>query len=102
MVFLQSLITCDFASVFIMILLANLSRQLGEALKIAPYYRILYVTAALVLMAAGLDLFRETFFIIIDISAVTLAARCLAALLALVTCLPYWKWLFSEYFFKQR
>jgi hypothetical protein len=98
---LHSLFVADVAVMVSMLVLANLSQRLGEALKIPPYYRILYVTTALVLAAFALDTFRETLQApVLDLVAIGI--RALATAIAVAVCLPYWRWVFSEIFGKGR
>jgi len=93
---LHSLFVVDVATMVSMLVLANLSQRLGEALKVPPYYRILYVTTALILVAFSLDTFRETLQApLFDLAAAGL--RALAVAIAVAVCLPYWRWVFSEF-----
>lgn len=98
---LQSLFVVDMAMMFGMLVLADLSRRLGEALKVRPYYRLLYVTTAFVFVAFGIDTFRETLQYPV-LNVVSMALRACAGALAVVVCLPYWKWLFPEFFNPQK
>ncbi len=94
---LHSLFVADVAVMVSMLVLANLSARLGDALKIPPYYRILYVTTALVLAAFALDTFRETLQApLLDLVAI--AMRAAAVVAAAAVCLPYWHWVFREIF----
>jgi hypothetical protein len=97
---LQGLLIFDMSSMVLMLVLLYLSRRLGEALKIAPYYRLLYVTTVLIFIASGIDAFHESFpdpyF-----GTISIIIRAAAGCIAVAACLPYWKWLFAEYFFKQ-
>jgi hypothetical protein len=52
MVALHSIILFDASLVMIMLIIAYLSRRIGEALKIKPYYRILYVTSLMIALTA--------------------------------------------------
>jgi hypothetical protein len=80
-----------------MLILAYLSRKMGEALKIVPYYLVLYAAALLVVTAAGIDIAVKA-----QASGVlpewAVYARCLAGAAALCAGLRYWKWLFGEFF----
>ena len=57
---LHSLILFDASTIVIMLIIAYLSRRLGEALKIRPYYRMLYVTSLVIAVAALGDMFPTT------------------------------------------
>jgi hypothetical protein len=96
-----NLIILDTAAAVIMIVLASLSRRLGEALKIRPYYRLIYAAVTLLLAAS---LINAVFY---DPAAAATARTALdvvpaglrftAGIIAAASCLRYWKWLFSEY-----
>lgn len=84
----------DIAAIMLMLLVSYLSRRLGEALKIPPYYRILYFTAFAVFAAFAL----ETIFPSERLgTGIPLAIRCSAGAIALVTTFRYWGWLVSEF-----
>lgn len=101
MLLFQAMFLFDVSAMVIMVILAYLSKRLGEALKIPPYYRLLYVTALLILIASGLDTLQQTAQGAL-LPKVTMAVRAVSACAALGVCLPYWKWLFSEYFLSKR
>jgi len=99
MTLVEGLIVFDIASICIMMLISYLSKQLGGALKIPPYYRIFYVTSFIVFICAVLDSFHNA----LDfqyLTTITLSIRMVSGIVALIVCFPYWKWLFSEYFSK--
>jgi hypothetical protein len=80
-----------------MMVIAYLSKSMGEALKIAPYYKILYLTSTLIVFAAVGD--SIPYYMLFPFSkTVTLGLRFAAGALALPACLRYWKWLISEFF----
>lgn len=89
----------DLSAVVLMVLVAYLSRRLGEALKIPPYYRILYVAAGAVFCAFVIDTLsiNKTWPLPADLG---MLVRSVAALAALLVALRYWRWLFAEYFKK--
>jgi len=93
---LQSLFIVDMSIMVSMLVLANLSKRLGNALKIRPYYRVLYATTALVFAAFGMDTFRETLQYPV-LSLISIAVRAAAGILGIVVCMPYWRWLFPEF-----
>ena len=86
----------DCATILLFLLLAHLSYQLGSALKIAPIYRLLYISIALVFSAFGLDSLRYGFTVHVPdyFSAIL---RFVAGILAVFATLPYWHWLFKEH-----
>ena len=99
MSFTHSIALFDASAVLIMVILAYLSRPLGEALKIPPYYRLLYLTSLVIaLTAIGETIGNDLAFHIPQ--SITMLLRFLSALIAFVVCLKYWKWAFSEFFRK--
>jgi hypothetical protein len=90
-------IMLDFSIVLSLLILAYLSKRLGDALKIRPYYFILYAAALLIGMAGAADVTAKMFAFSFP-PLVPLAVRCSAALAALGACLRYWSWLFSDIF----
>jgi hypothetical protein len=97
---LQGLLVFDMAAMVTMLILSYLSRELGNALKIKPYYRFLYVTTVLIFIASGIDAFHDAFPDPL-FGTISIIIRTMAGSIAICACLPYWKWLFAEYFFKQ-
>jgi hypothetical protein len=101
MITLKSLFVFDLSAILIMLIISHLSSRLGEALKIRPYYRLLYLSAAAIAASACMDaVFRAEHSQLLGIAA--MALRAVAACVALCTCLPYWKWLFAEYSHRKR
>ena len=97
----HSLFVADAAVMVGMLVLASLSQRLGDALKIPPYYRFLYIATALVLMAFALDSFRESLQVsLLDLVAMSLRAA--GVIVGGAACLPYWRWVFAEYIGKGR
>jgi hypothetical protein len=86
----------DFSAIVIMVLLAQLSKGMGEALKIPPYFRLLYGSAGAVAVCFIFDTIHRNANIPFP-DALTLAVRLIAGALALGVCLRYWQWLFSEF-----
>ena len=97
MISLHSLIFFDIATVMAMMVVAYLSKSMGEALKIAPYYKILYLTSMLIAFAAVADSIPHNILFPFS-KTVSMGFRCAAGVLALPVCLRYWKWLISEFF----
>jgi hypothetical protein len=97
MISLHGLILFDIAAVMAMMVVAYLSKNMGEALKIPPYYKILYVTAMFITFAAIADSVPRNILFPFS-KTVTMGLRCAAGIIALPVCLRYWKWLISEFF----
>jgi hypothetical protein len=95
----HSLILFDASAVIIMVIIAYLSRRIGEALKVPPYYRLLYLTSLLIALTAIGDTVGNDIKIVIS-QDIPLCLRFVSAASAFLVCLRYWNWLFSEYFKK--
>jgi chromate transport protein ChrA len=93
------LIVFDIAAVISMIIVAYLSRRLGEALKVKPFYRILYVTAAIIVVVSIAEFFLNNAHVMVP-PLITSGIRFAAAFFGFAVGLRYWSWLFSEYFRK--
>jgi hypothetical protein len=96
MIYEQPLFFFDVTAVITMLVLAYLSRRLGEAMHIRPYYLILVVTAALIVVASGLETIPRplSFEFIVSLAN---WLRFAAGAAALAVALRYWKWLFAEF-----
>ena len=79
----------DMAAGGALLLLSYLSRQLGSALKIPPYYRAFYVSAAAVFAAFVLDTLQANNVMAVG-TGFTLALRLSGGVLALAISLRYW------------
>jgi uncharacterized membrane protein len=97
----HTIIFLDIAVIIIHLVLAYLSKRLGDALKTPPYYKLYYVGIALVITSV----FINTISIPQTIAAfpkvvkvITMGLRCVSGLLAVFASLQYWRWIFSEVF----
>ena len=80
-----------------MLVLAYLSRKMGEALKIPPYYVFFYSAAVLIVAAGCIDTGTQAVSVSVS-PVITNIMRGCAGIAAFVVCLRYWGWLFSEFF----
>ncbi len=92
----HSLILFDASAIIAMIIIAYLSRRLGEALKVKPYYRIFYVTSIFVALAAVLQTISNDIGINVP-QSIPMLVRLASACIAFLVCLKYWNWAFYEY-----
>ena len=98
------LILVDASAILLFAVLASLSRRLGQALKTPPIYRGFYISIALVSIA-GLEAILAASGMRTSSDAWTLLPmllRCVGALIAVITALKYWQWLFGEFFTHKR
>jgi hypothetical protein len=96
-IILDDIIFFDIAAVTAIMVIASLSKSIGEALKIPPYYKLLYCASAVIAAAAIADSLPPALQLTIP-SIIPMGLRCLAGAIAMPVCLRYWKWLISEYF----
>jgi len=97
---ISSIIAFDGASVILMFVLASLSKRLGEAMKVTPFYRLFYIAIALIISSSLINLMGSNFISIAHLWKYTVPSflRCIAGLMAIIALLRYWNWLFSEFF----
>jgi hypothetical protein len=96
MVALHSIILFDASVVVIMLIISSLSRRIGEALKIRPYYRIFYLTSLVIALTALGDIILNDVNIHIN-QIIPMGLRFVSAATAFFVSLRYWSWAFSEY-----
>ena len=97
MVHMQGIFFFDVSVIIFMFVLAYLSGRLGEALKIPPLYKALYVTIVMIIAASVLDVLSGI-IIIPSIIKISLLIRFVAGIVACGIVLRYWIWVFSEFF----
>jgi hypothetical protein len=97
MIILNDIVFFDIAAIVAMLVIASLSKTIGEALKIPPYYKLLYCASIFLAAAACTDSLPLYLKLSIP-STVALGLRCLAGFIAIPVCQRYWKFLISEYF----
>lgn len=89
------------SSIFLLLtILANLSRRIGYALEIPPYYRGFYIGAGFLALLMAVEILVPVFtsptHFSQDLLAITLCIRAIIVLTVLPLCFIYWKWLFAE------
>ncbi len=97
----NTIIFLDIAVIIIHLVLAYLSKRLGEALKTPSYYKLYYIGIAIVILSIVINTIsiNQTIAALPDISkTVTMGLRGLSGLLAVFAGLQYWRWIFPEVF----
>jgi chromate transport protein ChrA len=84
------------SAIAMMLVFAYLSKRLGEALAVKPYYRILFATSAAIVVVSGLETIPQSLSLR-SISIITYTLRCTVTGIAFFVVLRYWKWLFAEF-----
>ncbi len=96
----HTLVFLDIAVIIIFLVLAYLSKRLGEALKTPPFYKLFYVGAAVIAATMVVQTFSmntDTPFVPRVSNTVLMGIRFLSGFVAVVASLQYWRWLFSEF-----
>lgn len=96
---MHTIVFLDIAMIIILLVLAYLSKRLGEALKTPPYYKLYYVGIVFVMISVLINTIsiNEVIAVIPEITkTVPMGLRCVSGLLAVFASLQYWQWLFSE------
>ncbi len=96
---MHTIVFLDIAMIIILIVLAYLSKRLGEALKTPPYYKLYYVGIVFVVISVLINTIsiNEVLTVMPEITkTVPMGLRCVSGLLAVFASLQYWQWLFSE------
>ena len=97
MIILHAIFFFDIAAIMAMLVVASLSKTIGEALKIPPYYKLFYCTSILIAAAALADSLPSNAILSVP-SVIPMILHCLAGLITIPVCQRYWKFLISEYF----
>ena len=98
---IQNLFFLDIAVVIILMIIAYLSKRLGEALKKPAFYKLFYIGATCIIAAAIVNTVatNRQFSLSNNVmNPISIVMRFLAGLISVFACLQYWKWLFSEIF----
>ncbi len=95
---IHGIVLFDLSAMMAMLVIASLSKTIGEAQRIAAYYKLLYVTSLIVCIAAFTDSLPYLGLDVSIVHAVAMGLRFIAGCIALPVCLRYWKWVISEYF----
>jgi uncharacterized membrane protein len=82
-----------FLQLFVM---AYLSKRIGEALMIPPYYKSFYYIAGIIVMASLTGIFIKGLADTETIYFITFIIRAAASVSAIPICFKYWSWLFNE------
>ncbi|HUI91294.1 MAG TPA: hypothetical protein VLX68_03505 [Chitinivibrionales bacterium] len=97
--FTHYIVLFDASAVLLMVILIYLSRPLGVALKIPPWYRLLYVTSIVIAVTAISEIIGSDLGLHIP-QSIPMLLRVVSAVVAFLVCLKYWNWAFSEFFRK--
>ncbi len=90
---LDTLFVVDVAIITCLMVLANLSARIGEALRIPPIYKTFYVAAGMVLCASFAN---AVFDMIPYLTEITGAIRVISVAVSIPVAVRYWHWLFNE------
>jgi len=89
----------DVSVFFLMMILAELSKRIGEALNVPHFYHYYYTCSAMLIFIVAVDMILPMFMVDADkseILTVTMALRAGLVLSTFPVAMIYWRWLFSE------
>ncbi len=98
---IQNVFFLDISVIIILMIIAYLSKRLGEALKKPAFYKLLYTGVACIIAAAIVNTIttNKLFSLSNNVThTITMLMRFVAGFISVFACLQYWKWLFSEIF----
>ncbi len=90
---MDTLFVVDVAIISCLMVLANLSCRIGEALRIPALYKIFYFAAVLVLCSSFAD---AVFEMVPYLTEISFALRVVAVVISIPVAVRYWHWLFNE------
>lgn len=90
---MDTLFVVDVSIITCLMVLANLSARIGEALRIPALYKTFYFAGALVLCSSFAD---AVFDMVPHIEEVSAAVRVFAVVISIPVAVRYWHWLFNE------
>lgn len=90
---MDTLFVMDVAIIVCFMVLANLSRRIGEALRIPKFYTVFYGTSALLISVSFVDAVFESIPIV---GKVAMVLRGVVVIISIPVAVRYWHWLFNE------
>ena len=90
---METIFFIDISVIILLLVIADLSKRIGEALQIPPLYRIFYVVAVLITISTFLDTIFGSFEVV---TLTTQLIRAISLVTTIPLCMRYWKWLFTE------
>lgn len=96
---IQHIFFLDISVMFILYVLANLSKRFGEAMKKPPFYKLFHLSLGLILVSFLINTVTANATastIHLSSQVVSMGLRCVAGILSVFSSLQYWKWLFAE------
>jgi len=93
----DTLFVLDLFTIISLLVLANLSQRIGEALRIYPVYTVFYFSVAIVVVASFIDLiFGSGDTTTNQLFGITLLLRGIGVIISIPVAFKYWHWLFKE------
>lgn len=99
--YLQNMTFLDISVIIIFIILAYLSKRLGEALKTPPFYKLFHAGIVLIVVALFINTLAMNDILVISPAlslTLPMGLRFIAGILSIFASMQYWNWLFSELF----
>ena len=98
---IQNVFFLDLSVIIILMVIAYLSKRLGEALKTPPFYKLFYTGVVIIIVAAIFNTISSNRLFPIThnlYNTISMAMRFFSGFISVFACMKYWKWLFSEIF----
>ncbi len=95
---MDTLFVIDITMIVLLMVLANLSQRIGDALRIPKYYTIFYGSVAIVTAVGFIDtvLVSSNFTNADSVKLITAMIRVIAVVISIPVALRYWHWLLKE------
>lgn len=98
---IQNVFFLDLSVIIILMVIAYLSKRLGEALKTPPFYILFYIGVVVIIVAAIINTIATSRVFPISYNlytTISMVMRFSSGFISVFACIQYWKWLFSEIF----
>lgn len=98
---IQNIFFLDLSVIIILMVIAYLSKRLGEALKTPPFYSLFYIGVVVIIVAAIINTIATSRVFPISYNlytTISMVMRFFSGFISVFACIQYWKWLFSEIF----
>jgi len=95
---MDTLFVIDIAMIVLLMVLANLSQRIGDALRIPKYYKIFYGSASIIVTVGFIDnvLISSNFSSSDSVQLITAMIRVIAITISIPVATRYWHWLLKE------
>ncbi len=95
---MDTLFVIDITMVVLLMVMANLSQRIGDALRVPKYYTIFYGSVAIIVTVGFIDtvLISSNLASSDSVKTITAMIRVIAITISIPVALRYWHWLLKE------